>query len=355
MLKNQTKNRFYDQQVSSQSKKLAEERSKKKAGQFFRVLVLFFLVVVSLTLVVQVPSLIGKIQKPFHFIQSKFASRGEINTEQRTNILLVTQVDKKVTELGFLSLEKGDRKVKLVKINPQAKIDTLTLSKSLSERAFTNGNLNIDRLEASLMVALGYFFDGYIVINDKINWINDAALEELIDSFYSAEFFWKLGSSKDYLDRKMKTNITLDKANSLIWFSKSLTPERVSLIDLTKNIDSQGIFDSQSSANKLGLLLSDNSISKEEAAVQIVNSSSVPGVGNILKAVVTNLGGNVLSVAKAEELEKSRILVKNKNNLLAKRLETILGVRMEKISNKDSIEGDIKLKIGNDFASVFDF
>ena len=355
MLKNQTKNRFYDQQVSSQSKKLAEERSKKKSGQFFRVLVLFFLVVVSLTLIVQVPSLIGKIQKPFHFIQSKFASRGEINIEQRTNILLVTQVDKKVTELGFLSLEKGDRKVKLVKINPQAKIDTLTLSKSFSERAFTNGNLNIDRLEASLMLTLGYFFDGYIVVNYKINWINKAVLEELIDSFYSPGFFWKLGNSKDYLDRKMKTNITLDKANSLIWFSKNLTPESVSLIDLTRSIDSQGIFDSQSSANKLGLFLSDNSISKEEAAVQIENSSSVPGVGSILKAVVTNLGGNVLNVSKAEELEKSRILVKDKNNLLAKRLETILGVRMEKISNKDSIEGDIKVKIGNDFASVFDF
>ena len=260
-----------------------------------------------------------------------------------------------MTELGFISLEKGDRKVKLITIDPTVKIETLSQTSSFSKRAFTNGNLNIDRLEASLMLAVGYFFDGYIVVNDKINWINQASLEKLIDNFFSPGFFLKLGSSKDYLDRKMKTSITLDKATNLIWFSKGLTPERVTLVDLTKSIDSQGNFDSQSSANKIGLLLSDNNISKEEAAVEIENSSSVPGVGSILKAVVTNLGGNVLSVTKSEELEKSRILVKNKDSLLAKRLETILGIKMEKISKNDSIEGDIKLKIGNDFASFFDF
>ncbi len=355
MLKNTNKSRFYDQQIFNQGKRLAEEKSKKKAGQFFKVLVLFFLAIVLLTLVVQIPSLLGKIQKPFSFIQSKFAIRGDINTQHRTNILLVGQVDKKVTELGFISLEKGDRKVKLITIDPTVKIETLSQTSSFSKRAFTNGNLNIDRLEASLMLAVGYFFDGYIVVNDKINWINQASLEKLIDNFFSPGFFLKLGSSKDYLDRKMKTSITLDKATNLIWFSKGLTPERVTLVDLTKSIDSQGNFDSQSSANKIGLLLSDNNISKEEAAVEIENSSSVPGVGSILKAVVTNLGGNVLSVTKSEELEKSRILVKNKDSLLAKRLETILGIKMEKISKNDSIEGDIKLKIGNDFASFFDF
>lgn len=348
-----TKNRLYDQQGLSQSRAWEKEKSRKQTGKFFRFVVLAFLGVILLTFAVKIPGLISRVQKPFPSIQSKFANYGDININHRTNILLVTSVDQKLKELGFISLEKGDRKLKLFKLDPNTKINTLVSSGRLSELSFKDKKLNIDRLEISLLGSIGYFFDGYIVVNDNISWVNQSFLEKLIDDFYSPGFLLQIGSKKDYLDRKMKTNLTFNEANNLIWFSKGLTPKRVSFVDLSQSKDSAGFLDAQDAANKIGLLLTDSAISNEEIAVEIENASSVAGVGSVLKNIITNLGGNVLSVTSVEETKQTSILVKNKNNVLGRRLETILGVKMQQVKKTDSLEGDIKVSIGNDYAAFF--
>ncbi len=355
MKNNSTKTRIYDQQGLNKSQAWSKERSKKQAGKFFRLIVLAFVVILILTVAVQIPGLISKIQKPFPFIQSKFANYGDINTNHRTNILLVTEFGKKLKELGFISFENGNNKIKLFSIDPNTKIHTVKSSGSFSDLAFQNNQLNIDRLEVALVSSLGYVFDGYIVVNDNIKWINQQKLEKLIDDFYSPGFLLRITSNKAYLDRKIRTNLTFNEANNLIWFSKGLAPERVSFLDLTQSKDSNGFLDQQDASNKIGLLLTDDSISNAEVAVEVENASFVPGVGNILKNVITNLGGNVLSVTSGDEIEKTTLLVKNKNNPLGKRLETILGVKMQQAKSNDVFEGDIKVSIGNDYGSFFDF
>lgn len=350
-----TPNRLYDQQILVKSNNLAKERSRKQLAKFFRFVVLSFLAIILLTILIQVPSVVNKIRKPFHSLQSNLANRGEINTKYRTNILLATIDNNSLRELGILSFENGDKKIKLVILNPKTKFDSLETQTDFSNLVLQNKELNIDRLEASLIESLGYFFDGYIVVEDKSSWINKPYIEKLIDNFYSFNFFWKLGSNKDYLDKSLHTSLTLDKANDLIWFSKSLTPERVSLIDLSKTIDQRGYLDGQGAVNQIGLQLSDNAIVQQETAVEIENGSTVPGVANTLKGVITNLGGTVLSVEKGEQAKKSQILYKQKDTILAKRLETIFKVKSEPAKKDQVIEGDLKLIIGEDFAIFFDF
>ncbi len=348
-------NRLYDQQGLNNSKVFSKEKSQKQNRKIFRFVVLVFLGIVLLTLVAQIPAVVNKLRKPFHSIQSEFANSGDVNLRHRTNILLVTHTGAKISELGFISLAKGDRKIKLFKIDPETKVLTVNSIGSLSELTFENKKLSIDRLEQSIAGSFGYYFDAYIVIDDKVSWINKDSLEKLVDSFNSPTFLLKIKSNKDYLDQKMKTNLTLNEANDLIWFSKSLTPERISFTDLSGSKTADGFVDLGSVKNKVGLLLTDSDISNEEAAVEIENASKVSGVGSILKDAITNLGGNVLTVSKADETGKSRLIVKNKNSFLGKRLETILGVKMEQQSKNQDFEGDIKVIIGDDYAAYFDF
>lgn len=349
------RNRAYDQQRLSKSKAWVGENQRKQNKKIFRLLLLIFLSVVLVTLIAQIPSIVDKLRKPFVSIQSKFANLGEVNLKHRTNILLVNLENSSIRELGFLSLAKGDRKIKLIKLNSRLKVEESERLVNLQDLLLTkNKKLTIDRLEASLVRSLGYVFDGYVVVSNHANFIQPKPMEMLIDYFYSPSFFINLKTNKDYLDKNLKTNLTLDQITNLTWFGKNLAPDRVDFIDLTTSVDGNGLVDGQVAANRIGLLLTDSAIASEEQTIEIENASTVAGVGNVVKNVVANLGGNILAVAKGEQSDETLLLVRNKSSKLGQRLETILGVKMSQ-AKKGKIDGDIKVIIGNDYGKFFDF
>lgn len=355
MLNNTKRTRIYDQQGSNQSKAREQEKAGKQTKKLLRLIILIFVVIIFLTGVVQIPGIVSKISKPFSQIPAEFANKTNPNLNFRTNILLATVEGNKLVELGALSFAKGDRKLVLVKFSPGARISGIKADYSFNDLFVTKEQkFDIDRLEAGLIAAVGYPLDGYVVLTNGQSLVNQTRLEKLIDNFYSLGFFFNLKASKDYLDKNLKTNLTVNNANDLIWQAKSLTPDRINFIDLQSSQDSNGYLDIQSANNKLGLLLADASISKEGAAVEIVNSSSVDGVGNILKTLIANLGGNVLNVTKAEESGKTEILSKDTNSPLAKKLSEMTGAKIKKAKNSET-NGDIKLIIGSDYAKFFNF
>ncbi len=355
MLNNSQRTRIYDQQGLNQSKAWEREKSKKQTRKLLRLIILVFVVIIFLTAILQIPGIISRVSKPFGQIPAEMANKTKVDLNFRTNILLASVSGKKLVELGFLSFAKGDRKLILVKLDPNYKVVGVKADYSFND-LFVEGKskYNIDHLESSMISSVGYPMDGYIVLTNGQNLVDPEKLEKLIDNFYSIGFFFNLKASKDYLDKNLKTNISLNNANDLVWFAKNLTPDRINFIDLRASKDPEGYLDTQSVGNKLGLLLSDPLVAKEGAAVEIVNASSVEGVGNIFKLVIANLGGNVLNTAKAEGEGETEVITKNKNSQLAKKLSEITAVKI-KIVKDSELNTDIKLIIGDDYAKFFDF
>lgn len=348
--------RIYDQQGLSTSKTFLRENTKKQNKKIFRILLLIFFSLILLTLIAQIPSIINKLRKPFISIQGTFANLGEVNLKHRTNILLVNLNKVEIKELGFVSLEGGDHKIKLIKLNPKLKVLENNELVRVQDLLITKENyLNIDGFEASLVRSLGYVFDGYIVMTNSTNFIQPKPMEKLVDYFYSLGFFIKIKTNKEFLDTNLRTNLTLDQITNLSWFGKNLVPDRIDFIDLTKSIDGSGLIDNQLVTNRIGLLLTDTAISVEESTIEIENSSNVSGVGTVLKNIISNLGGSVLVVTKGEQTtNKTQLLVRSRSSKLGQRLETILGVKMQEIK-KEKINSDIKVIIGDDYGKYFDF
>lgn len=75
----------------------------------------------------------------------------------------------------------------------------------------------------------------------------------------------------------------------------------------------------------ISALFNDSSVSQENVSIQIVNATSVSGLGNRLARLITNSGGTVVSVATSEvPVTKSRITYIGEKTYTVNRLAQIL-------------------------------
>lgn len=95
-------------------------------------------------------------------------------------------------------------------------------------------------------------------------------------------------------------------------------------------------------------LFSDHTISKEQVTIQIINVTGKEGVGNRLARLITNSGGNVISVVTGKTTDESRVSFIEESYTL-NRLSKILGFKKEKILEKQNQQiSDIIITIGKD-------
>ncbi len=137
------------------------------------------------------------------------------------------------------------------------------------------------------------------------------------------------------------SDLTLFDAVRLYFFAKGVQSRNVVMHELSLPQD-VNVLDNVAVA-----LFSDGTIASEKVSVGIINSTSVTGLGNRLARVVTNIGGNVVSVSSDDEnSKKTSITYYGEKSYTATRLGKILGV--EPTQTKTQGISDVTVVIGED-------
>ncbi|MFH1833269.1 MAG: LytR C-terminal domain-containing protein [Candidatus Levyibacteriota bacterium] len=177
--------------------------------------------------------------------------------------------------------------------------------------------------------------DGFVKIQS-----NEKMEDEGFDSLF-----------KSALLGRADTKLTAIDIARLWLFSKTVSKSLVTNKNFlnTSEISDEEIDEISSS------LFNDEVVAREKISIAIINGTNVLGFGNRLARLISNIGGNVVSVSSKEFLENSEITyTKNASSTnTLKRLNQILGFRKSE-SEKAEI-ADITIRIGKDSIDLITF
>jgi len=139
----------------------------------------------------------------------------------------------------------------------------------------------------------------------------------------------------------VKTNLTIFDVTRLFFVSRKSTLSDQEIMEMTVSED-------QEKNNKfIAHLFTDDTIFSENVSIQVVNASGESGMGKRLERVITNLGGNVVSISTSRSPEKSsKIQYFGQEAYTFTTLRKILGFPVERLE-REAI-ADIIITIGED-------
>lgn len=139
-----------------------------------------------------------------------------------------------------------------------------------------------------------------------------------------------------------KTDLTLVDLLRLWVFSKKISSQSVISKSLLIDDGEQNNLDKEKISSQFFI---DDEILKEKATVQIINGTGVSGLGNRLAKLISNMGGNVVSVLTAEkDIDKSEIIYFGKKSYTLEKLGKVLGI--EAVETKEQGISDIIIYLG---------
>lgn len=149
------------------------------------------------------------------------------------------------------------------------------------------------------------------------------------------------------LDKKANELTIIDVAR-LYFFTHSLSPSSVTAVQVSSK-------QNDAVRDKLSMsLFTDSDIVMEKESIQIVNGTSVSGLGNRLARFITNMGGSVVAVSNSDTpITKTRIDYFGKKTYTLAKLSSILSVKGRE--TQQSGIADIAIYIGNDMLSNLPF
>ena len=264
------------------------KRGKSKPGKNTKFAIIFF----AMIAIVVASSLIYK--------TASLIQRSRFDNHHRFNVLASDNKDMKI-----LSFAPDENSISVLKIKG------------------SKNNLDIYKF-------LGIPIDAKI-LTDRENFNKD------ISAFLSS-------SVLNYKDNRV--GLTVVDILRLLLFSKTVKSNNIQSDELTTDLD-------EAERDKiLASLFEDDKISGEKISIEIINAAGEYGLGNRIARLITNMGGNVLIVSTASDLEeKSRIYYSGKKIYTVQRLKNVLGV--EVIDNNRQNIGEITIKIGNDYKNYF--
>lgn len=187
--------------------------------------------------------------------------------------------------------------------------------------------INGPRDKLSLGRILGVPVDGSIVLNNK----NIIYLDQAPKIINYALFHPGL----------KKLNLNHYDLIRLFIFSNFIPPGNYSKVTIS-------VSDSELSRDKIAQrFITDNKIIEEQKSIEIVNATTIQGLGKRLERVIKNSGGNVIAVSNAQEsTTSSKIIISGEDSYTKKRIEKLLGYPSIVINKPDVAE--IKIVIGLD-------
>ncbi len=158
---------------------------------------------------------------------------------------------------GIISFEPSTSSLSILKIRPDFLIQ-------------------VDKMNARL----GLIPDGYIM-SDSLPDLDDP-VPAVIQSV-----FWQLHTSKK--------NITAYDMFQIWLYSTKIPSSTINIREIGKNVSRSDI------DKNIALLFPDEKIASENLSLQIINAAGVTGLGARLERVLTNMGGNIVSIQTAPE------------------------------------------------------
>lgn len=172
-----------------------------------------------------------------------------------------------------------------------------------------------------------------------------------IDSYVVAKSDFNSDSKSFFLkiflnSRKIKKNLSLFDLLKLSLYSASLNNEKITEESVSKD-DNEKLKEISESFFK------DPKIVGEKLSIQIINSTSVSGLGNRLARYISNMGGQVVLVKSSQEEAKNSVILYQEPSYTAKKLSEKLEISLKKDEN-NSIS-DVKIIIGKDRQDLFKY
>lgn len=139
----------------------------------------------------------------------------------------------------------------------------------------------------------------------------------------------------------IKTNLTFIDILRLVFISKTTPANNILTYSISSSMESQKI------DKIVEKIFKDDEIEKENQTIEIINTTSVTGLGNRLGRLVTNMGGNVVQVStENDSQEKSTIMYNGKKSYTVEKLSKVLGFKT--IEMNEQALADIRIVVGED-------
>lgn len=279
---------------------MREKRAKKRDGSLRTLVIygIFVFVLILLSFTIRIYYLIE---------QSKF--------DGKHRFTIVVGEDVPVGQADLHIGRQESRVVGIISVEP--------ISSSLSLLTFPNSsNLSFSDFNRKL----GIIPDGYIKTPYKLSW------KDTIPSIFLS-----------FLIRSnvISTNINFYDLITLYLYTNRVPVSSVKIKEASISSDVL-VFNKEAS-----FLLKDSVISTENVSVQIINAAGESGLGSRLERVISNLGGNVVSVKTALNNEKiSKIKYYGQETYTLKKLEKLLSIKKNNIEKEDIAR--ITIIIGED-------
>jgi hypothetical protein len=143
---------------------------------------------------------------------------------------------------------------------------------------------------------------------------------------------------------KRVTDMTIVDIFRLWMFSKGVEAQNVFDATLEKSVDQVESGAVDKTANKL---FSDETLAQDNKSIQIINATGEAGIGNMFAQVLTNIGGNVVSVKTSHSnIPVSTVIYSGKLSYTVEKVEEMLQVKPKYVQKMDNF--DIIISIGSD-------
>ena len=146
----------------------------------------------------------------------------------------------------------------------------------------------------------------------------------------------------------IKTDLTIFDLTRLIFLSKAVAGNNQKVDQITSRTEEPEI------DSKVSKLFVDRSIVSENLSIQIINTTSVSGLGKRLERVILNKGGNIIAVSTQGDVRQKSVIKEFKeNSYTSEKLNKYLKIPIEK--QEENSLADIVIIIGEDMqnTSVF--
>lgn len=342
----------FDRHTKSGRSLWKRQNSGQRTKKLLRLFVLLVLLLATVNVVVKIPGWVSNINRPFEEIHSSIASRGEINSDFSTNILLISISSKNnLQDLALASFNSTRTSLTIVSIPIATKTytsgDKFDISLAAIYFAKPYFDSDFDSLYVGVKEALALPIDGYFVfIQDDLVFSEETILDTK-NRVFTLLFYPRILSIKSWLNNHMKTNYSVTSIWSLARSFKNVSKEKLHLLDLEEVVSEKRLVFSEVDKFVRDNIL-DNSISNEQALVEIEGEFFTNQIGR----VINNLGGSTINPSSGEEeSSETKVLFSTDKNKIAKRLGKYLGVEVEK---KDIESGvDVRVVVGKDFLEKF--
>lgn len=233
------------------------------------------------------------------------------------------------------SLFDGAHKFTIMISYQQSKNDKEIISFAPDTRSISVLKLSGDAVDKSTVKTLSIPIDANVFLIDTKNDSKNVVKSQLQSVLFSYN--------------KIKTDLTIIDLIRLWLFAASTAPHDITTkeISLTKdNIEAQKLIMDTTLTPQF---FTDYSLASEQVSIQIINATGINGLGNRLAKLISNMGGNVISVITSDSLSnRSSISSYKKNTYTVQKLSSFLKLPTKEEQNTGLF--DIVILVGKDKA-----